>query len=118
MAFPVEAIPDVDHLLRRIHAQHLGPDGVISSAAFNHERLSVNWERYSTPESTAERSSAAVTALLAGDCRGIGQSVEHTPIQADEPFGPNQAHAEIIGRKDRTIRHRLRDLAKLVWARE
>ncbi|MGA2865584.1 MAG: hypothetical protein ABSF95_14010 [Verrucomicrobiota bacterium] len=117
MAFAVEAIPDDANLFRRIHRDHLAPQGTISSQAFNHERLSVNWEKYSDAQGTAIESSVAVVALPAGGCRALGQTVEHTPIEPDQPFGPNRAHAQICGKKDKTIRHRLRDMANVVWRR-
>ena len=117
MAFAVETIPDDASLFRRIHRIHLTPEGIISSQAYNNERLSVNWEKYSDAQSTGEENSAAVTALVCGDCKKLNQTVEHTPIEPNQPFGPNQAHAEICGNKSKTIRHQLRDLAKIVWRR-
>ena len=117
MAFAVESIPDDASLFRRIHRIHLTPDGIISSQAYNNERLSVNWEKYTDAQRTAEESSVAVTALACRDCRNLNQSVEHTPIEPDQQFGPNKAHAEICGNKSKTIRHQLRDLAKTVWRR-
>ena len=117
MAFSVETIPDDANLFRRIHKVHLSPEGIISSAAYNDGRLSVNWEKYSDAQSAANENSAAVTALVCGDCKQLNQTVEHTPIEPDQPSGPNQAHAEICGNKSKTIRHQLRDLAKIVWRR-
>ena len=117
MAFAVEAIPDDANLFRRIHRDHLTPEGIISSQAFKQERMSVNWEKYIDAPSTADQNSAAVAALICGECRALNQAVEHTPIELDQPFGPNQAHAEVCGSKDKTIRHQLRDLAKMVWRR-
>lgn len=115
MAFAVESISDDANLFRRIHRDHLTPEGVISSQAFKQERLSVNWEKYSDAAKTADENSVAVTALVCGECRKLNQTVEHTPIEPDQPFGPNQAHSEICGSKGKTIRHQLRDLAKFVW---
>lgn len=117
MAFAVESIPDDANLFRRIHKIHLTPEGIISSQAYNSERLSVNWEKYATAQSTADENSAAVTALVCQDCKELNQTVEHTPIEPEQPFGPNQAHAEICGNKNKTIRHQLRDLARMVWRR-
>lgn len=117
MAFAIESIPDDANLFRRIHKIHLTPEGIISSQAYNNERLSVNWEKYADAQSTADENSAAVTALICRDCKSLNQTVEHTPIEPEQPFGPNQAHAEICGSKSKTIRHQLRDLARTVWRR-
>lgn len=119
MAFAVEAIPDDANLFRRIHRDHLTPQGIISSQAFNARdgHLSVNWEKYCDAQSTADRNSVAVVALVCEECRALNQTVEHTPIEPGQPFGPNQAHAEICGNKSHPIRQQLRDLAKLVWKR-
>lgn|SRR5208282_1926705 len=117
MAFAIESIPDDANLFRRIHGVHLTPEGIISSQAYKQERLSVNWEKYSDAQSTADENSFAVTALVCGDCRELNQMVEHTPIEPDQQFGPNQAHSEICGNKNKTIRHQLRDLARIVWRR-
>jgi hypothetical protein len=107
MAFAVEAI----------HYKHLLPEGKISSAAFKDERLSVNWERYSDAKGAADENSAAVAALVAGHCKALNQTVEHTPIEPDQPFGPNRAHSEVCGRKKGAISSQLRDIAKQVWSR-
>ena len=117
MAFAVESIPDDASLFRRIHRDHLTPEGIISSQAFKQERLSVNWEKYSDAHSTANENSVAVTSLNCGECRKLNQTVEHRPIEPGQEFGPNQAHSEICGDKSKTIRHQLRDLAKIVWRR-
>ena len=117
MAFPIEPIPDTARLFRRIHRTLLTPEG-ISSQAFKQERLSVNWEKYSTPEQTADADTTAVVALISSDCRAIGQIVEHAPIEPDQPFGPNQAHAEICGEKTKIIMRRLREASTVVWRRE
>ena len=115
MAFAIEEIPNDADLFRRIHRNHINGEGVISSQVFKQPRLSVNWNKYSDPQSTADQNSAAVTALVCGQCRGLGQTVEHTPIQEGEPFGPNQAHSEICGDKSREIIRQLRDIARVVW---
>jgi hypothetical protein len=115
MAFRIEAIPDDAKLFNRIHRDHLTSEGVISSQAFNQPRLSVNWEKYSTPERTADANSALVVSLVAKGCRQLQQTVEHTPIEPDQPFGPNQAHTEICGNKSPSIRRKLRDMATVAW---
>ena len=117
MAFEVEEVPDYANLFRKIHRTHLIPEGRVSSAAFRDERLSVNWEKYCSAEGTADGSSLAVMALVAQDCRELGQTVEHTPIEPDQPFGPNQAHVEVCGDKSKAVSRQLRDKATLVWRR-
>lgn len=116
MAFAVEAILDEATLYRRIHRNHFdAKTGKVASAAFKQERMSVNWDKYSTPEQTADANSSAVVAIVAGACRKLEQTVEHAPVEADQPGGPNQAHAEVCGKKTSPISHQLRDLASLVW---
>jgi hypothetical protein len=118
MAFAVEVIPDEARLFRRIHqTQYDDKTGVVSSAAFRHDRMSVNWEKYSNAGNSTDQNSSAVVALIAGDCRPLGQTIEHTPIEPDQPTGPNQAHAEVCGAKKGVISRQLRDLAKIVWLR-
>jgi hypothetical protein len=114
MAFRVEEIPDDANLFNRIHASHF-LEGIVSSAAFNQERLSVNWQKYRNAESTADANSLAVVALVAGDCRELEQTVVHAPIEPEDPCGPNQAHSEICGVKSKSIKRKLRDSAMLVW---
>ena len=119
MAFAVEAVPPESNLFRRITREHVvdAKTGKISSAAFRHERMSVNWERYSNAESSADENCVAVVAIVADACMSLGQTVEHTPIQMGEPFGPNQAHCEVCGKKTKAISQQLRDLARMVWRR-
>ena len=116
MAFVIEEIPDSATLFRRIHEAHL-VGGRVSSAAYNDSRLSVNWENYSDVQKAVGAKTAAVTALVAGVCRSIGQTVEHTPVEATPEIESNQAHAEICGHKTKPIKQRLRDLAVEVWRR-
>lgn len=78
----------------------------------------MNWDKYSDAPNTADKNSSAVAALACSACRVIGQTVEHTPIEPGQEFGPNQAHAEVCGDKSKTIRHQLRDLAKIVWLKQ
>jgi hypothetical protein len=118
MAFAIEEIPNEAGLFRKVHHTHYDErTGVVSSAAFKQEQMSVNWEKYRTAEASADANSAAVVALVAGDCRGLGQSVEHTPVGPDQLGGPNQAHAEVRGKKTNAISHKLRDKAQTVWLR-
>jgi hypothetical protein len=119
MAFAIERIPDNANLFRKIHRTHYDEKrGGVSSAAFKQERMSVNWEKYKSAKDSADANSAAVVALVAKDCRELEQIIEHTPIEPDQPFGPNQAHAEVCGYKTRAISHKLRDRATMVWLKE
>jgi len=116
MAFAVEEIPDDGNLFRKIHRTHYdAKTGVVSSAAFSHERMSVNWEKYKTAKDSADENSAAVVGLVSEDCRKLEQSVEHTPVEPDQASGPNQAHAEVCGSKTNSTRRKLRDKARKVW---
>ncbi len=118
MAFAVEEIPDHANLFRKIHWTHYdGTTGVVSSAAFRQERMSVNWEEYSTAKDSADANSSAVVAIVARDCRELRLAVEHTPVESDQPFGPNRAHAEVCGKKTGAVSRKLRDQAKTVWLR-
>jgi hypothetical protein len=119
MAFSVEEIPDNANLFRKIHRSHYDEKkGGVSSAAFKQERMSVNWEKYKSAKDSSDANSAAVVALAAGDCRRLEQTVKHTPIEPNQPFGPNQTHVEVCGDKSRAICQRLRDSAKTVWLKE
>lgn len=118
MAFPVEEIPDDDLLYRRIHQKHYHADiDKISSVAFKDERMSVNWSKYSTPAEVANQSSILVVSLVARECRALSQIVEHIPIEARNPGGPNRSHSEVCGPKEKA-KAQLRDLARVVWQRE
>ena len=119
MAFAVEVIPGDARLFRRIHQLHYdSASGKISSAAFKDERMSVNWEKYSDAQTAADSNSIGVAALIADECSQLGQALEHTPIESDQPFGPNQSHSEICGRKTGSTSRQLRDIARLVWQRQ
>jgi|SRR5882672_3162722 len=118
MAFAVEEIPDDANLFRRIHRNHYDPNsGKISSAAFRQERMSVDWEKYRDAANSADENSIVVAALACKNCRILEQTVEHTPIEPEQLFGPNQAHAEVCGDKRGATSRRLRDVAEIVWRR-
>src|ERR1041385_6218232 len=84
MAFEVEKIPDEARLLIRVHeTMFLREENRPSSACFKDERLSSNWAKYSCVEHTKNAKSAAVVSLIVKECHKVGQTVEHTPIEAD-----------------------------------
>lgn len=115
----IEHINDPAALYRRINLHQVDPaTGFPSSAAFKDENASVNWERYSTPESTAGPTSLFVLGIRAGVCRRLCQKVEHAPDDVPPGCPPNPAHALIKGKKPRPKATKLRDLATVVWARE
>jgi len=117
MAFDVEEIPDQAILFRRINQVLLTQEGEISSAAYKDPEMSVNWEKYSTAEQTADASSAFVTGLSAGRYRGFNQTVVHKPVEPGQPDGPNQAHSEVKGHKTKSLARQMKDAAQIVWVR-
>jgi hypothetical protein len=119
MAFAVEEIPNSANLFRKIHKNHYdSARGTVSSVAFKEEQMSVNWDKYKTARDSADQNSAAVVALVTKDCRDLGQAVRHTPIEPEQPFGPNQAHAEVCGNKTKALKEKLRDSAIVVWLKQ
>jgi len=118
--WPVEQIPDSSSVYMRAHRQHFR-NGQLSTGVFRAQGngMSVNWDRYSSPELTRSQASGnpednAVMALAVAEIRRIDTlSVIHTP----EPH--NQAHSEVfgltVGRELLTeIRVRLGRIAKIV----
>ena len=125
MAFEVEEIPSDARLFLRVHEQQYvvasdEPNGKkrLSSVCFRHENLSVNWEKYSSPEKTANPFSAVVVELVASECKSLNQTVKHCPIQEGEKDGPNQAHSEIRGPKSKATRYEFVRISKIVWFRD
>ena len=62
--------------------------------------MSVDWEKYSTPEETRQRCSQplqnAIISLPVSEVRGIsGLDVKHAPRLAPEPL--NRAHSNVLG---------------------
>jgi hypothetical protein len=115
-----EPIPDSALLLRRIHRLFWDPDsGCVSSGAFSDVEMSVNWDAYTTASTTAAEDSTgntvAVAALAARDCRRLEQTVVHDPLPAVAGRPENRAHSLVRGRKSKSIKHKLRDVATLVW---
>jgi hypothetical protein len=70
--------------------------------------MSVDWEKYATPQETRARARKptenAVVRFEAGKVRALpGQSVEHSP---DEETG-NRAHTDVSGEKNTEVRTQL-----------
>jgi hypothetical protein len=96
--WPKENIPNPDRLFYRVHAGQL-VDGALHAGIFREQgdSMSADWEKYSTPQQSRSRAAQptrnGIIALVAGDVRGVGMTVEHTP---DEPRN-NRAHSSIGG---------------------
>ena len=112
-----EQIPDEDRLFMRVHTTWI-PRGEVSPGAFQNRPagatgMSTDWQRYSTPEQTRQRSKKpseqAVIELIVGEVRGLPwQTVEH------KPFSDNRAHTEVVGEKDEEVRLKLTRMYR--WA--
>ena len=105
----IEYIPDEHQLYRRIHPQHLKKTGEISSATFIGEKVSVDWEKYTTLNETLRGwPDNQLASILAGIPRQKDQEVKHDPVKG------NQAHSLIIGHKTKSIRRFLARNSKLI----
>ncbi len=112
-------IPDVEDLYRRLAKDWIVPDEVmggvrISSAAFSDadSEISVHLSSLITPNDSLAyggKSIVALAAVTAGDARSLEQAVvrDAQPVDA--------AHALICGRQPKSIRRKLRNLAR--WIR-
>jgi hypothetical protein len=116
MPWPIEDIPDVDWLYRRIHRIHLR-HGDIDAAAFSNTKgdngMSTDWAKYSTAQEARDRArdsgANAVAALEAGRVRALpGQVVEHVPIE------DNRAHSSVTGEKTPRVRIELKRICSIV----
>jgi len=113
VTFPIEHIPDDDKLFRRLMPGQC-KKGKISSAAFEDVDLSVDWEKYSTPQEALDRlpphfdkQNWKVASLKAGIPRVLGQEVKHWPTN-------NIAHSLILGEKSFQISLALSDASEIV----
>lgn len=94
---PPETIADTDALLRRLALNHVKPNGVLTSVAyqcrgFPDEEISVNLERLSSVEHTMmPKPGAGVARVEAGPVRQLGLRVEHDPVP------DNYSHSLIKG---------------------
>lgn len=96
LGYPIEEIPDADAVYMRTHRNNLR-DGKIAPGIFKAHGggMSVNWERYCSPEVTrmqaSDPSKNAVISMIVGTIRTeVGLTVRHTPIL------DNRAHADVI----------------------
>lgn len=122
-----EEIADTDELHRLIFPDHVRSDGSISSAAFMRSRepdpeISVNVARLTTIERTLAPKAGKghyLGVLVAAHPRGIGLSVVHDPVPADNPWGweENYAHALITGAYSKALCAQLAALVRLTGYR-
>ena len=115
--WPIEEVPDDDALYRRANRVHVRGDG-IEPGAFKayprgSERMSVDWERYSSPEESVGRmgnaENNALVKLIAGQVRSeLGLQVNHRPLPE------NRSHSEVLGKNTEGMRVKLSRLCILV----
>jgi hypothetical protein len=113
-SWPVEPIPAPDRLFMRAHRVFFTSGQLAPGVFRDHgEGMSMDWERYSTPERTRLRAKHpednAVIQMVAADVRAIPPlTVEHRPVPE------NRAHSGVIGRKDPEVRVKLRRIAQVL----
>jgi hypothetical protein len=96
LSFAVETIPDADSVLMRAHRDHFS-GGELRPRVFRAQGggMSVDWNKYSTPEATRQRAKKnpennAVIRMGVGGIRSIDNlDVKHSP-EVD-----NQAHSDV-----------------------
>ena len=114
--FPNEGrLPSSDSVLLKCSLEHY-PKSVPNNVALTirgGDGLSVEWDKYSDPETTIKRNlkagkvpsdyraaKAKVGDILAApdliEGGNLFTAVNHDPVQHDEPCGPNQAHSLIV----------------------
>lgn len=95
LGFSAEQIPNSDSVFMRAHRIHFRNGGLEPGVFKAHGGgMSVDWEKYSTPEQTQQRGKNAqdnaVLVLQVGDIRAIkGLDVNHRPI------AENRAHSDV-----------------------
>ncbi len=118
-SWEVEDIPDPHRLYMRVHTSFIDAQtGALRPGVFRLKEgengMSVDWEKYATPEDTWMRArdpnANGVISLNVGKVRSIPeQIVYHAPVAG------NRAHSEIAGKKNDTeIRAKYKDLAEWV----
>ncbi|HVA18425.1 MAG TPA: hypothetical protein VMV59_12005 [Candidatus Dormibacteraeota bacterium] len=97
VGWPAEVIPDSDFVFMRAHRDHF-PGGKLAPGLFRQRGggMSVDWEKYSTPEETKNRAKQpadnAVVKLSAAGIRAIQPlRVEHTP-----DYPENRSHSDVF----------------------
>lgn len=99
MGWPVESIPDDDRLFRRIPpVWYNKEEDRVTSAAFRDPDMSVNWEKYITPENAVRKYPAHyLAALTAKTPRAKSLEVKHSPSRLQH------SHSSILGKKTTAI---------------
>lgn len=104
MSYPIEHIPDEDHIYMRIHKANIDASIVddnekILIGAFNikgDDGLSVNWSKYSSPSETIKNPDVnGVVSIGVRNIRDVSLNVIHDPISTLTI--DNRAHSLIIG---------------------
>jgi hypothetical protein len=119
----IEEIPDSALLFRRVHINEMDPeDFAFIPPKIFHEiegGISVDWEKYSTPEASRQRAknpeSICIAAIHASKVRSLEDlDVKHAPDLA------NRAHSNILGlnlvAKPRRTKMRLKLAEYAYWA--
>jgi hypothetical protein len=109
VSWPVEEIPNDDHLYLRVYKKHCSNGRIMPIAFKRHgetgDGLSVDWSRYASPEDTRRRSlrhppeDYAVVSFKVEDIRRLGYTVVHKPLSPGNLGATtegNRAHTEII----------------------
>jgi len=117
MDWAVEAIPDADHLYKRVHWVHITRNGIEPTAFKNlpkeSEYMSVDWAKYSTAQETRAREGKpglnAVVQLTTGEVRAVpGQGVQHLPTEG------NRSHSGVTGKKTNRVQMALSRICTVV----
>ena len=113
-SWPAEGIPYAERLFMRAHRVFFRGGELAPGVFRDHgDGMSVDWERYSSPEETRLRAREpednAVVQMVTGEVRAIPPlTVEHRPIRE------NRAHSEVLGTKDPEVRVKLRRICRIV----
>jgi len=104
--WPVEEIPDADHVFYRVPVGWLKPAGTIHSGVFREVggAMSVDWEKYCTAEESRARPGKperfGILRMNVGFVRAIRDlSVKHEPVYQPSRTPPlvNRAHSGVHG---------------------
>lgn len=109
-SYPVEKIPNEDLVYRRVYKRFI-LDGKVIPAAFGHDDMSCDWERYAKPSDTIMRGKKVedngVVSLNVGATRRIDElEVVHDPSK------DNRAHSLVKGEKDSEVRLKLKNICQ------
>lgn len=106
MSWQQEHIPDEDRVYRRVHRKHMQFGEPVPPMVFRDVEMSVDWNRYSTPEESRDR--ARVPADNGIVSLGVGRVREVLPLEVSHaPLDANRAHSLVIGEKNERVRLQL-----------